>query len=119
MHPHHLRHGPAAGQRGLGLKPSDHETVPLCWHHHEDCHRTGGKFEAQWFARYGLAPISIANALRSNTGDLPSMFAVVNAHKRSAIAFLKRAKIVNALITRGMTRAEAEDQYDTGRGRLR
>jgi hypothetical protein len=41
MHAHH------AGERGLGQKCSDYETVPLCMVHHRDYHDCTGPF-AGW-----------------------------------------------------------------------
>jgi hypothetical protein len=59
---HHLRF---AQPRGLGLKVSDEFTVPLCRSHHRDVHRT--RNEIQWWARFGIKPLTIAYKLWSST----------------------------------------------------
>lgn len=38
IHPHHVR---TAANSGTGLKPSDRETVPLCYRHHHALHQHG------------------------------------------------------------------------------
>lgn len=114
IHAHHLRHGIAARERGLGLKCSDFLVVPLCWMHHEECHRVGGKFEAHWYDKFGMSAVNLAAALRANTGNLGNMMAVLAAHKRAAITTLSRRAGVNCLMAHGLTRREAEEQYDTG-----
>lgn len=114
VQPHHLRHGPAA-TRGLGQKASDLLTVPLCWMHHDECHRTGGKFEAQWFDRFAFQPINYASALASNTNNYARMRLVHLAHVDDARKRLNKRAAVNVLMAHGLTRNEAEEQYDTGR----
>lgn len=38
-HAHH--HGKKSGGGGMGLKPSDYQTVPLCTEHHGEFHQRG------------------------------------------------------------------------------
>lgn len=38
IHAHHVR---AAATAGTALKPSDRDTVPLCYFHHAELHRRG------------------------------------------------------------------------------
>ena len=56
--PHHLRF---AQSRALGRKVSDEFTVPLCRGHHREVHRCGD--EAAWWAKVGVEPLGVANAL--------------------------------------------------------
>ena len=56
--PHHLRF---AQSRALGRKVSDEFTVPLCRGHHREVHRCGD--EAAWWAKVGVEPLAVANAL--------------------------------------------------------
>ena len=38
----HVRHGlPAGGMAGVGIKPADYWTVPLCREHHREAHTKG------------------------------------------------------------------------------
>jgi hypothetical protein len=55
---HHLRF---AQPHGLGLKVSDEFTVPLCRVHHREVHQTSQ--EAQWWARFGIEPLTVAERL--------------------------------------------------------
>lgn len=57
------------GETGLGRRPSDHFTVPLC----SDCHR-GPKGqhsmnEREWWTQRGKDPVCIALALWAATGN--------------------------------------------------
>ncbi len=56
--PHHLRF---AQSRALGRKVSDEFTIPLCRGHHREVHRCGD--EAAWWAKVGVEPLAVANAL--------------------------------------------------------
>ena len=56
--PHHLRF---AQSPALGRKVSDEFTVPLCRGHHREVHRCGD--EAAWWAKAGVEPLAVANAL--------------------------------------------------------
>ena len=60
--PHHLRF---AQSRALGRKVSDEFTVPLCRGHHREVHRCGD--EAAWWAKVGVEPLGVANALWRET----------------------------------------------------
>ena len=63
--PHHLRF---AQSRALGRKVSDEFTVPLCRGHHREVHRCGD--EAAWWAKVGVEPLGVANALWRETHPL-------------------------------------------------
>ena len=63
--PHHLRF---AQSRALGRKVSDEFTVPLCRGHHRELHRCGD--EAAWWAKVGVEPLGVANALWRETHPL-------------------------------------------------
>ena len=63
--PHHLRF---AQSRALGRKVSDEFTVPLCRGHHREVHRCGD--EAAWWAKVGVEPLRVANALWRETHPL-------------------------------------------------
>ena len=60
--PHHLRF---AQSRALGRRVSDEFTVPLCRGHHREVHRYGD--EAAWWAKLGVDPLGVANALWRET----------------------------------------------------
>ena len=62
---HHLRF---AQSRALGRKASDEFTVPLCRGHHREVHRCGQ--EAAWWAKVGVDPLGVANALWRETHPL-------------------------------------------------
>jgi hypothetical protein len=59
---HHLGF---AQPRALGRKVSDEFTVPLCRSHHREVHRFGN--ERNWWAKYNLDPLPIAQALWTQT----------------------------------------------------
>ena len=60
IHCHHVR---TAANSGMGLKPADTETVPLCALHHHELHQIGAPaFEAKY--RIRLAKIAAELALR-------------------------------------------------------
>jgi len=40
--------------KGMGLKPGDDKTVPLCRKHHDELHRYGN--EGLWWAMHGINP---------------------------------------------------------------
>jgi hypothetical protein len=62
---HHLRF---AQSRALGRKVSDEFTVPLCRGHHREIHRHGD--EVAWWAKVGVEPLAVANALWRETHPL-------------------------------------------------
>ena len=51
---------------GLGRKPDDEWTVPLCGEHHREQHAGG---EAIFWKRHGIDPIFVAMALKRISGD--------------------------------------------------
>lgn len=57
-----------AGKRsvGIGEKPDDKWTVPLCGAHHREQHHIG---ERRFWAQYGISPISVAAFLWCATGN--------------------------------------------------
>ncbi len=63
--PHHLRF---AQSKAFGRKVSDEFTVPLCRGHHREVHRCGD--EAAWWAKVGVDPLGVANALWRDTHPL-------------------------------------------------
>lgn len=116
---HHLKSGPAAKERALYVKATDRHAIPLCgWVHHPEVERIGSRNEIAYFERSGIDPHELANALWKATGDLARMGAVLVAHKQSAIRTLTKRAAVNCLMAHGLTRAEAEEQYDAGKRRV-
>lgn len=51
---------------GLGIRPDDAFTVPLCGNHHRQQHEVG---ERDWWRANGIDPIFIALALYRVSGD--------------------------------------------------
>jgi hypothetical protein len=75
---HHLRCGPAARERGLGLKATDQWAVPLTAHEHtldRDCvHSVSGRDEQKWFRERGVEDvIALAKALWEARDDFEQM----------------------------------------------
>ena len=65
----HIRYSDAAHNKvnpGIGRKPSDEHTIPLCSKHHREQHRTS---EIGFWRSYNLDPVSISNSLFSCSGD--------------------------------------------------
>lgn len=52
---------------GIGAKPSDCWTVPLCGTHHTQQHNVGD--ERAFWESYGIDPINLAMALYCNSGN--------------------------------------------------
>ena len=50
---HHLLR-PFEGKRGMGMKASDKNVVPLCYHHHAKLHDQNGDEDSFWNG-YGLS----------------------------------------------------------------
>ena len=48
---HHLLK-PWKGERGMGMKSSDHNVIPLCFTHHHELHNTGDEYK--FFEKRGL-----------------------------------------------------------------
>lgn len=67
------------GTTGGSRKPDDKWAVPLCDDHHtrgrNAQHRSG---ERVWWARQGIDPIALAEALYAVTGDTEAGFKIVN-----------------------------------------
>jgi hypothetical protein len=79
--PHHLKSGPAASERGVGMKATDRWTVPLLRVEHDELERIASRLEEAWFRERGIADVvELANALWVNTGDLERMQKVLQAH---------------------------------------
>ena len=49
----------------MGTKVSDEFTVPLCWTHHNEIHRTG--HEQRWWAQRAHDPLKVAAELWATT----------------------------------------------------
>jgi hypothetical protein len=75
--PHHLRCGPAAKERGIGLKPTDRYVVPLTHEEHMACHAVASTGEEMWFASYGVDAISMAEKLWEAGDDIQKMRRIV------------------------------------------
>ncbi len=52
---------------GMGTKPADHWTVPLCGRHHRRQHEVG---EAHFWSSYGIDPVFKAMAFWIHSGDI-------------------------------------------------
>lgn len=52
---------------GIGIKPDDKYTIPLCGHHHRAQHSHGN--EREWWKMLDCDPVKIALALHSISGD--------------------------------------------------
>lgn len=73
-------HVRAGTDGGMGLKPSDKHSVPLCSWHHFTQHVTG---ELRFWADYGIDPVRLAERLWR-----------VSGHTKQARRALKRARQV-------------------------
>ena len=62
----HVRVGGTDGKGGVGMKPGDNRTVPLCHDHHAEQHSVG---ERTFWERLDIDPLMLANELFSATGD--------------------------------------------------
>lgn len=77
---HHLKLG--TKERGIGLRSTDKNAVPMCHEHHiNGVERAGSKNEFRWFRDRGVSPLDLAAALWLVTGNLESMQKVMQAHK--------------------------------------
>lgn len=63
---------------GVGQKPHDRWTVPLCSDCHREQHDCGD--EAKWWALYDRDPILIALALYSVSGDYAKGMTIIRAY---------------------------------------
>jgi len=52
---------------GVGTKPDDYYTVPLCSEHHRQQHAHGN--ERKWWERFNIDPVKVALALYVASGD--------------------------------------------------
>lgn len=79
---HHLKSGPAAKERGAGMKATDKWGLPLTYENHlNGVERVGARRELEWFQARGIEdPHGLAKALWDASGDLPRMRAIVLAH---------------------------------------
>lgn len=75
---HHLKAG--TGERGAGLRSTDKWGVPLCGDCHDGVERAGSRNEKKWFEERGLGSNELARDLWLNTGDVPRMLRVLQAH---------------------------------------
>lgn len=122
LHVHHLKSAGARLERGLGLKATDRHTIPLCWIHHDEIERVGSKNEIAHLDKWGLDGHVLAAALWAATGApddaraLARMGRILLTHKQLAIRTLRKRAVVGSLMARGLTRREAEEQYDSGIG---
>jgi len=79
---HHLKSGPAAKERGVGMKATDKWAVPLGHKSHMyGVELLGSRNEFGWFQSHGIDPYELAAALWAATGDLPKMTKIVLAHR--------------------------------------
>lgn len=81
--PHHLKCIP--GTRGVALRAPDQYAVPLCRTHHDEIEKIGSRNERSWFARIGIDPENLADALwRSPRGNGAAYTRIVLAHKQGS-----------------------------------
>lgn len=59
---------------GIGAKPSDRWTVPLCHEHHMAQHSVG---EKPWWRQHGIDPLRVATMLSIASPDLDAMVRIV------------------------------------------
>jgi hypothetical protein len=85
---HHLKSGPAARERGIGMKATDRWAVPLCIDHHAEVERLGSRREREWFLRWAIDPHLLAQALWNAKGEPVRMDFVLRAHKQQALRVL-------------------------------
>ena len=79
--PHHVK---TSGNRGMGLRGLDRDTVPMC----NECHingveRAGAKNELAWFKARGVDVLDLMVALWLARGDFAKQKRIVLEHKRS------------------------------------
>lgn len=76
--PHHLKAG--TGERGMGVRSTDKWAVPMCRDCHGGVERAGSRNERAWFEARGIGSNELARDLWLNTGDLPKMIKILQAH---------------------------------------
>ena len=69
---------------GVGAKPHDRFTVPLCNIHHDQQHNMGN--ERRFWELYKIDPILIALALYSISGDMEEAERIINARQVSILS---------------------------------
>lgn len=73
----HVRYGDARVAKpltGIGIKPDDCWTVPLCSEHHRDQHKRG---EYRWWKGLRIDPVFLALALWRASGDIEDGEAII------------------------------------------
>lgn len=81
--PHHLKCGPAAGERGMSRRASDRWALPLSRAAHEELERLGSRRELAWWNGLGIEePWELANRLWRATGDQEQMYRIIKAFLR-------------------------------------
>lgn len=64
--PNEAAHIRAGNDGGMGVKPSDRFTVPLCFNDHRDQHTVG---ELAFWSGHGVDPMGLAAHLWTHSGD--------------------------------------------------
>jgi len=79
---HHLKSGPAAKERGMGMKAPDWWGVPLCEAAHlGGVEKLGSRRELGWFQANGIDdPYELAAALWRASPDFDRMKRIVQSH---------------------------------------
>lgn len=76
---HHIK---SAGGRGIGKRTDDKWAIPLCHDHHiNGVERVGSRKEVQWFSKYGINPIELAQGLYASRHSVEAMYRVLEAHR--------------------------------------
>lgn len=82
--PHHLTSGPAAKERGVGLKATDRWAVPLSRVPHDQVQNIGSRNEQAWFRERGIADVvALAAELWQATGDPAEMQRAIRRHSQA------------------------------------
>jgi hypothetical protein len=85
--PHHLISGPAAKERGMGLKATDRWAVPLSRGPHDKVQNIGSSNEVEWFRARGIADVAaLATELWTATGCREAMERIVWKHRNGGTA---------------------------------
>lgn len=82
---HHLKSGPAAKERGMGMRAPDWWGVPLCAEAHlNGVERVGSRQEFAWFQANGIADVyELAAALWRVSPDIEAMNLIVSTHRQN------------------------------------
>ena len=71
----HIRYSvPGRPNPGVGRKPDDRYTIPLCEPHHREQHSRG---ERLWWESKGIDPLAVADKLYEASGDLEKMEKII------------------------------------------